>query len=95
MVEGGRTPPLSAEELHGLGFKIALFPISALTAAAEAMRRVYRGLKESGTSPDLPRLPFDAMNTLLGFPEVWAFERRWQEIGMEDEDAPGGERRET
>jgi 2-methylisocitrate lyase-like PEP mutase family enzyme len=95
MVEGGRTPLLSAEELHGLGFKIALFPISALTAAAEAMRQVYRGLKETGASPDLPRLPFDAMNTLLGFPEVWAFERRWQEVGMEDEDAPGGERQGT
>lgn len=80
MVEGGRTPLLSAEELAGLGFKIALFPISALLAAAAAMKDVYEGLAKSGKSPAVKRHPFAELNAVLGFEAVWDFERRWQEI---------------
>lgn len=87
MVEGGRTPLLSAEELAALGFRIVLFPISALLAAAATLHEVYTALRRTGASPAVPRHPFAALNELLGFPAVWEFERRWQETGPAADEA--------
>ena len=83
MVEGGRTPYLSAPELAKLGFKVAIFPVSALLTAAGAMQLCYRHLKEhgigqmSGQGSAAPMLPFAEMNTLMGFPAVHAFEKKY------------------
>lgn len=79
MVEGGRTPYLSTEELAGMGFKIALFPGTGFLTAAQALKDVYTHLKQAGigTGSATPMLPFGEMNALMGFPRVHAFERRW------------------
>jgi 2,3-dimethylmalate lyase len=79
MVEGGRTPYLSTDELAAMGFKIALYPGSGFLAAAGALQLVYRNLKNSGigTGSEAPMLPFAEMNKLMGFPAVHAFERRY------------------
>lgn len=78
MVEGGRTPYLSAAELATMGFKIALYPGSGFLAAAGALQLVYRQLKAAGigTGSDARMLAFADMNTLMGFPAVHAFEMR-------------------
>ncbi len=47
MIEGGRSPLLSAKELEDLGYKIALFPLSALFASSYAIKSVLKSLKES------------------------------------------------
>jgi 2,3-dimethylmalate lyase len=82
MVEGGRTPYLSTGELAGLGFKIAIFPVSALLSAAGAMKLCYEQLKAHGTAKGAaaPMLPFAEMNKLMGFPAVHAFEERYGRI---------------
>ncbi len=79
MVEGGRTPYLSAGELAAIGFKIAIFPVTALLAAAGAMKLCYEHLKRQGigTGSAVPMLPFFEMNALMGFPAVHAFEKRY------------------
>jgi 2,3-dimethylmalate lyase len=79
MVEGGRTPYLSAAELGAMGFKIALFPATAFLSAAGAMKLCYQQLKARGigTGSAAPMLPFAEMNTLMGFPAVHAFEERY------------------
>ena len=79
MVEGGRTPYLSTEELAGMGFKVALYPGSGFLAAAGALRQVYGQLRTAGigTGGPAPMLPFSDMNALMGFPAVHAFERKW------------------
>jgi 2-methylisocitrate lyase-like PEP mutase family enzyme len=80
MVEGGRTPFLSAPELEGLGFKIALFPGTGFLTAANALRDGYAYLQRLGTSTGGPaQLPFSHMNTMMGFPAVHAFEAKWAE----------------
>ncbi|MBK1690134.1 isocitrate lyase/PEP mutase family protein [Rubrivivax gelatinosus] len=81
MVEGGRTPVLARAELEALGYRIAIFPVSALLAATQAMRAVYRHLREHGSSAGMaqPLMDFGTLTTLMGFPEVHAFERRWAE----------------
>lgn len=79
MADGGRTPILSAKVLEEIGFALAIYPsLTSLTAAA-AMERALGGLKASGISqpPDMPLFDFDEFCRLIGFTEVWDFERRW------------------
>lgn len=79
MADGGITPILPAAALAKIGFQLAIFPaISALSAAA-ATNNALRHLKETGTSqsPDIELFSFDEFNRLIGFPEVWAFDKKW------------------
>src|SRR5574343_1260562 len=42
MVERGRTPVLTREELESIGYRLAIFPVTALLAAVQAMAGVYQ-----------------------------------------------------
>jgi methylisocitrate lyase len=68
MSESGRTPQLSAQEFHDLGFSIVLFPSSSLRIAARAFERFYSHLREHGDSrawlDDIASL--SELNTLVG-----------------------------
>lgn len=81
MVEGGRTPVLSQTELESIGYKLAIFPVTALLAATEAMKAVYRTLKRDGSSAavDVPLQKFSELTQLMGFQDVWDFEKRYAE----------------
>lgn len=50
MVEGGKTPLLSAGELEGMGYKVALFANCVLRAGARAVQRILGALREEGTT---------------------------------------------
>ncbi len=77
MVEGGRTPVLSHGDLLSLGYKLAIFPVTALLAATNAMEAVYQTLKTRGSSDDMPHplMPFADLTQLMGFEAVWAFDK--------------------
>lgn len=78
MVEGGRTPFLSAAELEGMGFKVALFPGTGFLTAAQALRDGYAHLQRAGTSVGGPaQLPFGEMNSMMDFAAVHRFEAKW------------------
>ncbi len=81
MVEGGRTPVLSQRELESIGYKLAIFPVTALLAAAEAMKAVYQNFKLSGSSAGAATalMPFSDLTQLMGFEEIWAFDKRHAE----------------
>jgi 2-methylisocitrate lyase-like PEP mutase family enzyme len=79
-VEGGRTPILTAEMLKSYGYNIAIYPAIGFLSMAAALERAYGHLLAHGDSNALPARDsygFDRMNTLMGFPEVWDFEKRW------------------
>ncbi|WP_159350406.1 isocitrate lyase/PEP mutase family protein [Roseomonas harenae] len=79
-VEGGRTPILPAETLKSYGYNIAIYPAVGFLSMAAALERAYGHLLAYGDSKALPARDsygFDRMNTLMGFPEVWEFEKRW------------------
>ncbi len=80
MVEGGRTPVLPAQRLQELGFRLAIFPVAALLGAAAAMQRVYRSLQETGSTSGQDLFAFSDFNALMGFEEIWTFERDHAEI---------------
>ena len=77
MVEGGRTPILSKAELEKLGYKIAIYPVAGLLAAASALQSVYAHLKSTGSTLnwDGELCPFSDFVRMIGFERVWAFER--------------------
>jgi 2-methylisocitrate lyase-like PEP mutase family enzyme len=79
MVEGGRTPLLPARRLEEIGYRLAVFPATGFLATAAALEAAYRGLRQDGSSAALtvPLLGFMDMSRLMGFEDVWNFERRW------------------
>ena len=79
MVDSGKTPILSAETLKALGFAIAIYPAAGMLPAAGAMRETFRTLLREGSTANLnvPAISLTEMHALMGFEEVWAFERRW------------------
>ena len=79
MVEGGRTPVLSRQELESIGYKLAIFPVTALLAATEAMKAVYESFKQNGSSAGISTqlMPFADLTKLMGFEEIWEFEKRY------------------
>lgn len=80
MVNGGRTPLVSRDVLEGLGYGIAIYPALGFLAHGHAVRHAYQDLKENGVTTDaVPLYPFSEFNSLLGFEEVWAFEKKFAE----------------
>lgn len=80
MADGGLTPIRSASELAEIGYKMAIYPAMTGLAAAKAIENALTVLQEDGTSnsPKTPLFSFREFNTLIGFEEVWAFERKWE-----------------
>ncbi|MGE0717072.1 MAG: oxaloacetate decarboxylase [Alphaproteobacteria bacterium] len=81
MVEGGRTPVLPPDRLKAIGYRMAIYPGSGFMATAAALEGIYGALKANGTTTGAatPLLAFSEMTKLMGFEDVWAFERRWAE----------------
>ncbi len=50
MIEGGKTPCLSVQDLEKLGFKMGVFALSGLFAATKGIEDCFRFLKENGTT---------------------------------------------
>ena len=76
MVEQGRTPLRSRDELAALGFQLILYPLTGLFAAARALETAYgRLLAEGDTAGYEDQLfAFERFNELLGAAEK---HRRW------------------
>ncbi len=79
-VETGKSPLLTTAELEELGFKLAIFPVSAMLAAVRTMRDVMRELRETGTTARIAdermvsiRECFDTM----GLSEMLALDARY------------------
>ena len=79
-MEGGRTPILPAARLKEIGYAIAIYPAVGFLAAAAAFERAFAHLKAVGDSTGLPlqeSYGFSRICELMGFPEVWEFDKRW------------------
>lgn len=72
MVEGGKTPMLSAGELQAIGYSAVAFPLSTLYAAAWALKEVMRKLAREGcTQSHLSQMiAFENFNSLVGLDEI-------------------------
>jgi 2-methylisocitrate lyase-like PEP mutase family enzyme len=78
MVETGRTPVLSHKDLEAMGYKLAIFPATALLAAVKSMSDAYQHFKNTGSSTDgkTPLYNFMDLNKLMGFEDIWEFDKK-------------------
>jgi 2-methylisocitrate lyase-like PEP mutase family enzyme len=80
MVNGGRTPMLPAARLQEIGFAAAIWPAVGFLATAHALTTAYEDLQQNGTTTaGVPMFSFAAFNELIGFKDVWDFEKRYAE----------------
>ncbi len=80
MIEGGATPVLSAKELHKMGFKIILYPLSVLYANTFASLAILKELKKSGTTKRLAKnvVTFDQFNDIVELSKFRNMENRYK-----------------
>ena len=76
LLEGGLTPNLPPDVLQDMGFAIAAYPLTLLSAAMKAMTQALAEFKSGGVAPDR-LMPFDEIKTRIGFDEYFATERRY------------------
>ncbi|WP_193171708.1 isocitrate lyase/PEP mutase family protein [Nisaea nitritireducens] len=79
MVEGGKTPTKSAEELQEAGFDIVIFPGGLMRALAVTITEYFQSLHANGsTKPFQDRmLDFKQLNDLLGTPGILEAGRKY------------------
>jgi 2,3-dimethylmalate lyase len=72
LVEGGRTPILSARQLEAMGFAAVTWPVSASYAIARAVAEVYAALMRDGTTNAVRdrMVDFAAFNSLIGLEQL-------------------------
>jgi 2-methylisocitrate lyase-like PEP mutase family enzyme len=80
MVEGGKTPLLSAAELQRIGFALVIFPGGIVRAFGRMAGEYYSSLAAHGTSePFRSRmLDFSGLNDLIGTPEMLSLGKRYE-----------------
>src|ERR1051326_3182179 len=82
MVEGGKTPWLTVEELQELGYNIVIYPLSGWMAAAVILRELMRELHERGTTQHFwerhdMRMSFNELFEVFGHSAIREFESRF------------------
>ena len=80
MVEGGKTPRMSAAELDAIGFSLVIFPGGIVRALGHMASDYYASLAAHGTTePFRSRmLDFTRLNELIGTPEMLALGKRYE-----------------
>ena len=78
MADGGKTPIRTVSELAAIGYKLAIFP-PPRDWLRPAPPKCPDGPEGEGhlEIAEFAAFPFAEFNTLIGFEDVWAFERRW------------------
>lgn len=79
MIEDGVTPTLPAHELLKLGYRIAVFPLSALYSATYAMREVLTELKKTGATRQTRKMmvTFKDFNRFVDLDRYMGLEKRY------------------
>ena len=82
-IESGRTPLIPASELERLGFKIVIFPGSAMLTVRKVVGRVMREISEKGTTEALVGdmvSPVEFFET-MGLSEMLDLDKRFGAMG--------------
>jgi len=81
MVPTGKSPVVSAHQLQAYGFGIAIYPSAGMSVICAALDANYSYLKGHGSTDGSPTPAYTMaqLHELMGFPEVWAFEKRFAE----------------
>jgi methylisocitrate lyase len=84
-IEGGKTPILSLERAHELGFISVGYVLTGLYAAARTIQQTYEHLLEHGTSKGLEdrMMSFEEFGEVVGLEQKYALDERFG-TGVQD-----------
>jgi methylisocitrate lyase len=79
MIEEGITPNLTANQLRKMGFKMVVFPLSALFSATFAIKQTLQILKKTGTTKELKNkmITFQEFNDLVNLSTYNKLEKKY------------------
>ena len=79
MANGGSTPPLKGDVLKDIGFAFAIYPSLSSLIAAAAIEQAFTRLRDAGDGEpaDMAMFDFKEFCGMIGFQEVWDFEKKW------------------
>ena len=80
MVEGGKTPISSVNELEDIGYHLAIFPGGAVRAIAHHLNAYYSGLLRDGNNKKFSQkmYDFDGLNEVIGTKELLAQGKKYE-----------------
>ena len=80
MVEGGKTPISSVNELENIGYHLAIFPGGAVRAIAHHLNAYYSGLLRDGNNKKFSQkmYDFDGLNEVIGTKELLAQGKKYE-----------------
>ena len=80
MVEGGKTPVKTSNDLKKLGFNIVIFPGGAVRAATFQLQEYYAGLLKNGSNSEFSKKMhnFDSLNAVIGTPELLKIGKKYE-----------------
>lgn len=80
MVEGGKTPVTTSNDLKKLGFNIVIFPGGAVRAATFQLQEYYAGLLKNGSNSEFSKKMhnFDSLNAVIGTPELLKIGKKYE-----------------
>lgn len=84
MVPTGKSPEIPRDDLKAWGFDIAIYPSAGMGVVCAALEQNYAWLKKQGSTLGSPVPAFDMaqLHELVGFADVWEFERKYVESGQ-------------
>lgn len=77
MVSGGKTPIFSSAALQDMGYSVAIHPALGFLAMGEALKTAYTKLDTTGNVTGLALEDFGEFSRIMGFEDVWDFEKKW------------------
>ena len=77
IVEGGLTPNIPMTELSEMGYQIAAYPLTLLSASMRAMKNALANLK-SDTPRDNDILNFSELRDIIGFEEYYEISSQYE-----------------
>jgi 2-methylisocitrate lyase-like PEP mutase family enzyme len=81
MSNGGKSPVPNASVLDEIGYAYAIYPSLTSLVACTAMEKALRDLKDHGVGEPEGIFSFNEFCSLIGFEDVWAFEKKWGKAG--------------
>lgn len=85
MVPTGSSPEIPQSDLKAWGFDIAIYPSAGMGVVCAALEQNYAWLQKHGSTIGSPVPAFDMkqLHELVGFADVWAFEKKYVETGTQ------------
>lgn len=78
IIEGGKTPVLSSQELESIGFKIVAYPLSGLFSATQAMFESFLKLREDKLPTQrAKKIDFEEFQSIIGVPKYKTLEKQF------------------